>query len=191
MTIYVLILILIPSIWIAFEIYLVFRDKSQDKGKTTIDKGTRYLNFIAMIAGISLAALLNGFTKFFFAGSRTALVFYIGVAVSLAGLALRIWSVSILGKSFRTTIETDQDQKVVSSGPYKLIRHPAYSGLLLICCGYGIALQNWLSLLAAVILPLAALLYRIYIEEPVLAASLGPDYVAYQKRTKKLIPWVW
>ena len=191
MTIYILLLILLPTIWVAFEIGLVIRDNSRGKGKTAIDKGTRYINFIAITVGITASAILNGFSKFFFPGGRTNTVFFVGIAIMLIGMALRFWSVLTLGKSFRTTIETDKDQKVVSNGPYKLVRHPSYSGWLLMCCGYGIALQNWLSLLVAVILPLVALLYRIRIEEAALISSFGYKYVEYQKRTKKLIPWVW
>ncbi len=80
---------------------------------------------------------------------------------------------------------------MVSSGPYRLIRHPSYCGWLLVCLGYGIAVQNWLSVLAAFLFPFAALIYRIHIEERVLVSSLGSAYVEYQKKSKKLIPWVW
>ena len=191
MTIYVLLFILLPTIWLAFEIGLVIRDYARGQGKTTIDKGTRYFNFIAITAGITAAAILNGFSEFFFPGGRTNTVFFIGMTILVIGMLLRFWSVFTLGKSFRTTIETDRDQKVIRNGPYRLVRHPSYSGWLLICCGYGIALQNWLSLLVVVIFPLAALLYRIHIEEAALVTSFGSEYVEYQKRTKKLIPWVW
>jgi protein-S-isoprenylcysteine O-methyltransferase Ste14 len=191
MTLYILLLILIPTIWIAFEIWLVVRDNSRGKGKTAIDKGTRYFNFIAITAGITAAAILNEVSKFFFQGGRTITVFFIGITIMLMGMALRFWSVVTLGTAFRTTIETHRDQKVVGRGPYKLVRHPSYSGWLLMCCGYGIAVQNWLSLLIAVILPLVALLYRIHVEEAVLVSSFGSDYIEYQQRSKKLVPWVW
>jgi protein-S-isoprenylcysteine O-methyltransferase Ste14 len=191
MTIYVALLILIPAIWIALEIGLVIRDNSRGKGKTAGDKGTRCFNFIAIAAGIIMAAILSGIPWFYFPGGRTPAIFSVGIAVMLAGMALRYWAIATLGAAFRTTIETDRGQKVVSNGPYKLIRHPSYSGWLLICCGYGIAVQSWLSLLAAVLLPLAALLYRIRIEEAALVSAFGPEYVAYQKRTKRLIPWLW
>jgi protein-S-isoprenylcysteine O-methyltransferase Ste14 len=191
MTIYILLLILVPAIWVIFEIGLVIRDNSRDRGKTAIDKGTRCFNFIAITVGIIAAATFSGFSEFFFPGGRTSLVFFVGIAVMLAGMALRFWSVFTLGKAFRTTIETDKDQKVVSNGPYRFVRHPSYSGWLLMCCGYGIAVQNWLSLLVAVFLPLAALLYRIHVEEAALVTSFGAEYAEYQKRTKKLIPWVW
>jgi protein-S-isoprenylcysteine O-methyltransferase Ste14 len=191
MMIYIIILVLIPSIWIALEISLVLRDKSRGKGTTTSDKGTRYLNFIALTIGILAAALLNNVQKFIFPGGKTPAVFFIGVGIILAGMALRYWAVASLGVFFRTTIETEVNQKVIQSGPYHLIRHPSYCGWLLVCLGYGISMQNWLSLIAAFVIPLCALLYRIQIEEQVLVSSLGTDYVEYQKRTKKLLPWIW
>jgi protein-S-isoprenylcysteine O-methyltransferase Ste14 len=191
MTIHITLLILIPAIWIAFEISLVIRDNARGKGKNTSDKGTRYFNFIAITVGIIAAALLSNIQKFTFPGGKTPAVFFIGIGIMLVGMALRYWAVITLGTFFRTTIETEQDQKVVSSGPYRLIRHPSYCGWLLVCLGYGIAVQNWLSLLAAFLLPFIALLYRIHVEERVLASSLGIAYVEYQKKTKKLIPWIW
>jgi protein-S-isoprenylcysteine O-methyltransferase Ste14 len=191
MTIYVVVLILIPIIWIAFETGLVIKDNSRGKGKTTSDKGTRCFNFIAITMGIATAAILNRIPGFVFPGGKTPTMFFAGVAIISIGMALRYWAVATLGTSFRTTVETDRYQKVVSNGPYKLIRHPSYGGWLLICCGYGIAVQNWLSLLVAMLLPLAALLYRIRVEEAALVSAFGPEYIEYQKRTKRLVPWIW
>jgi protein-S-isoprenylcysteine O-methyltransferase Ste14 len=191
MTLYILLLILIPAIWIGLEIALVLRDKSRGKGTTTRDKGSRNYNFIAITVGILAAALLNGVPKFIFPGGKMPAVFFAGIAIMLLGMALRYWAVATLGAFFRTTIETEPDQKVINSGPYKLIRHPSYAGWLLICLGYGVAVQNWLSLLAALLFPLAALLYRIRTEERVLVSSLGPAYAEYQKKTRRLIPWIW
>jgi protein-S-isoprenylcysteine O-methyltransferase Ste14 len=191
MTLYIALLILIPTIWIAFEIGLVIRDNSRGKGKTASDKGTRCFNFVAITVGITVAAILNGIQKFVFPGGKTSTVFFVGIAIMLIGMALRYWAVITLGASFRTTIETERGQKVISAGPYKLIRHPSYSGWLLICLGYGIAVQNWLSLIVVVALPLAALLYRIHAEEKTLVSTLGIEYVEYQKRTKRLVPRVW
>jgi protein-S-isoprenylcysteine O-methyltransferase Ste14 len=191
MTLYILLLILIPAIWIGLEIGLVLRDRSRGKGTTTSDKGSRNYNFIAITAGILAAALLNGVPKFIFPGGKTPVIFFIGIAIMLLGMALRYWAVVTLGAFFRTTIETEPDQKVINSGPYKLIRHPSYAGWLLICLGYGVAVQNWLSLLVALLFPLAALLYRIRTEERVLVSSLGSAYAEYQKKTKRLLPWIW
>jgi protein-S-isoprenylcysteine O-methyltransferase Ste14 len=191
MTAYIVILIVIPTIWVAFEVGLVIRDKVHGKGKTANDKGTRYLNFIAITVGIVLAAILNGVQRFVFPGGKTPAIFFAGITIMLLGMALRYWAVITLGVFFRTTIETEQDQRVINNGPYRLIRHPSYCGWLLVCFGYGIAVQNWLSLLVVVFLPLAALLHRIHVEEKKLVSSLGSSYVEYQEKTKRLIPWIW
>jgi protein-S-isoprenylcysteine O-methyltransferase Ste14 len=191
MSLYIILLIAIPAVWIALEIGLVIRDNARGKGKTAGDKGTRCFNFIAITLGILAAAILNGVERFIFPGGKTPAIFFLGIAIMLIGMVLRYWAVATLGAFFRTTIETDQDQKVIESGPYHFIRHPSYAGWLLICLGYGVAVQNWLSLLAAVLLPLIALIYRIQIEERVLVSALGPAYIAYQKKTRRLIPWIW
>ena len=184
-------LTIISIIWIAFEISLVIRDRIQGKGKTGRDRGSIFINFIAMFLGITVAGVLSGNSGFLFPGAWSNIVYFIGACIMVLGFGLRIWAIVILGSSFRTTVETHTGQGVVKSGPYKLVRHPSYTGLILMCMGFGIAVQNWLSLAFAVLLPLFALLYRIRIEEAALVSSLGPDYKEYQAETKKLVPWIW
>jgi len=191
MNIYSRLLIFVSALWIAFEIALVIRDRLQGKGKTAKDRGTRYINFIAIFVAMTASGFLYGNSSFRFPGSETLAVYWLGFAILVCGAGLRVWSIAVLGSSFRTTVEVSTDQQVVRRGPYKFIRHPSYSGALLMCCGYGIAYQNWLSLVVAVGLPLIALLYRIHIEEAALASVIGPDYQDYQRHTKKLIPGVW
>ena len=191
MKIEVIIMIVLPLIWIAFEVGLVIRDRARGMGTVNADKGSRNFNFLALIIGLTTAGVLNGISIFFFPGGRKMTVFVIGTILMLLGMALRFWAIATLGKSFRTTVETDAGQKVIKSGPYKLIRHPSYSGWLLVCLGFGIALQNWLSLAFAFILPLSAFLYRIRVEEPALVKAFGEEYMQYQMHSKRLIPWVW
>ena len=191
MSVHVILLTALTVLWVAFEIWLMVRDRAQGKGKTAKDRGTRYYNFIAIAAGLTIAGFLSGKTTFFFPWGRSYAAFWIGLAIMLLSLLLRIWAIATLGSSFRTTVETHQDQKVVRKGPYRLVRHPSYTGLLLTCLGYGIAVQNWLSVIFAVGLPLIALIYRIRIEEQELVSSIGTEYEKYQKETKKMIPWIW
>jgi protein-S-isoprenylcysteine O-methyltransferase Ste14 len=77
------------------------------------------------------------------------------------------------------------------NGPYKYIRHPAYSGIILFFIGYGLSSSNLLSIIIATILPTIALLYRIRIEEVALINGMGKEYEEYQEKTKKLIPGIW
>ena len=184
-------IIFISALWVAFEISLVIRDRLQGKGRTDKDQGTRYINFIAITVAMIAAGRLDGISKFWFPGGRTLAVFWLGFAILLSGALLRVWSIVVLGSSFRTTVEVSDNQHVVQRGPYKIVRHPSYSGALLMCCGYGIAEQNWLSLAIAIGLPLIAFLYRISVEETALVSGIGPEYQEYQKHTKKLIPGIW
>jgi protein-S-isoprenylcysteine O-methyltransferase Ste14 len=181
----------ISAIWIGFEIGLVLRDRSTGKGKTRQDQGTRNYNFIALAAGMTAADLLNGIALFWFPGGRTVFLFWAGCGITILGLTLRLWAIWVLGAYFRTTVELDERHPLVRAGPYRWIRHPSYSGLLLACLGYGLALQNWLSLLVVVTLPAMALLYRIRVEEAALIAGIGKEYLEYQQQTKKLIPGIW
>lgn len=191
MNIEILILIIASAIWIFAEVYLVFRDNTRGKGRTAIDRRTRYYNFVSLIIAISGAAIISWIPLFQFNRRGTSIVFWIAILIICLGLFLRYWSIHLLGKYFNTTIELEDSQKIIQKGPYKWIRHPSYSGIILFCIGYGLAVQNWLSLIIAISLPTIALLYRIKIEEETLAKGLGADYEVYQKKTKKLIPGVW
>jgi protein-S-isoprenylcysteine O-methyltransferase Ste14 len=86
---------------------------------------------------------------------------------------------------------TSADQPVITVGPYRLLRHPSYTGLLLACAGVGLALANWVAVAAMVVLPLAAVLWRIHAEENALLATLGDRYRAYADHHKRLVPLVW
>lgn len=180
----------VAAIWVAFEIWLIVRDRIQGKGKMGNDRGTFYINTVSIAVGMAAAGLISMYARFrFFGGSNST--FWIGLGVMGLGFFVRAWAVAALGSSFRTTVETHENQRVKKDGPYRLVRHPSYSGLLIMCGGYGIATRNWLSLVFAIVLPLSALLYRIRVEEKVMVESLGTEYEEYQRHTKRLIPWIW
>ena len=114
-----------------------------------------------------------------------------GLALMWAGFALRFWAVRTLGRFFRVEVSVDTDQTLVDTGPYARLRHPSYTGLLLFYLGLGTVLDSYLSVAAAVLLPLAAIVNRIDHEERMLRRELGEPYHAYSARTARLIPGVW
>jgi protein-S-isoprenylcysteine O-methyltransferase Ste14 len=116
---------------------------------------------------------------------------FAGLAVFGAGITLRVWAVRTLGRFFIYTVRVDQDHRVVEDGPYQLIRHPSYTGLLMAALGVGIALGNWLAIAACLLPALLGFSARLLNEERVLAAELGEPYRAYMTRTRRLIPGVW
>jgi protein-S-isoprenylcysteine O-methyltransferase Ste14 len=114
-----------------------------------------------------------------------------GIAVMWAGFGLRAWAVRTLGRFFRVEVTIDTDHTVVDTGPYARVRHPSYTGLLVFYLGLGICLDSYLSVAAAVLLPLAAVVNRIAHEERTLRRELGEAYEVYSSRTWRLVPRVW
>ena len=120
---------------------------------------------------------------------RTAL-FAVGIVLILLGVALRWYSIWTLGRYFTRDVAVSAGQKVVQHGPYRTIRHPAYSGTFLTMLGVGLAVTNWASLLALLTCVLVGHLYRVSVEEKALIQAIGPPYVAYMHRTRRFIPFV-
>lgn len=181
--------------WVVMEASLFVRDRVQRRGGTALDQGTRGYIVVTITVAIVLASLLSrpvgGLSAFELPGGGTVLVSWIGVGIIWLGLLVRVWAIAVLGRSFRTTVEVDEGQTVVEAGPYRWLRHPSYSGLLLIGTGYGVAAGTWPSLAVAILLPLGVLLRRIGVEEEVLASRIGKPYQEYRRRTKRLVPGVW
>ncbi len=120
-----------------------------------------------------------------------AAAFAVGMVILVAGLVLRGWSIMTLGEYFTGTVAVSADQPVVTGGPYRVLRHPSYTGLLLALAGLGLTAANWVSFAGVVVLPLAAMLWRIHAEERALLATLGDRYRAYAAQHKRLIPLIW
>jgi len=108
----------------------------------------------------------------------------------IIGLGLRQWAIAVLGRFFTLTVRVQSNHMIVESGPYRVIRHPSYTGLLLVVAGIALALQTWIGLLINLVVFAVVFGYRIYIEEKALRSVLGEQYVSYSRRTKRLIPYV-
>ena len=107
----------------------------------------------------------------------------------IAGFILRQWSIQVLGKLFTPVISIQKDHRLIIKGPYKYVRHPSYSGLLVELVGVSLAVSNWISFILIFCFVLPPLLYRIRVEEKELIKTFGQDYIVYMERVKMLIPW--
>src|SRR5581483_10932552 len=105
--------------------------------------------------------------------------------------ALRLWAIGTLGRYFKPIVHLQQDHHVVRSGPYKVLRHPAYTGLLLALFGISLTFANIASIAVFNCCIVAAILYRIRVEERTLLDGLGDEYAEYRRHTRRLIPGVW
>jgi protein-S-isoprenylcysteine O-methyltransferase len=114
-----------------------------------------------------------------------------GITLMLGGLGLRWWSNATLGRFYTATLRLAEGQQIVKRGPYRLVRHPGYAGVLLLWVGAGLASQNWLAAGIVVTLMSAAYAYRIRSEESLLLTAFGEQYRDYMASTWRLVPWVY
>ncbi len=153
----------------------------QDRGSMGILIG---LQWVGLALNFLLAWLFQEAAIFW---QRTAL-FATGVTLILLGVALRWYAIWTLRDYFTRDVAVSSDQKVVQNGPYRYIRHPAYSGTFLTMLGVGLAMTNWASLVALLIFVLIGHMYRVSVEEKALSRTIGQPYVEYMHRTKRFIP---
>lgn len=114
---------------------------------------------------------------------------WVGTALVAAGLGLSVWARVLLGGNWSATITLKEDHQIVRAGPYRLVRHPIYTGLLLAFAGTALARGEWRGLVAVVIAA-AALWRKLRIEERWLTEEFGARYADYRRRTRALIPFI-
>jgi protein-S-isoprenylcysteine O-methyltransferase Ste14 len=114
-----------------------------------------------------------------------------GLLPVLFGAALFIWARRVLGKFYSGHVSIIDDQPLVQHGPYRFLRHPAYAGYLLITFGLALGYSSLIAFVAILIFLLPAVLYRIRVEEKLLADHFGVVFTDYASRTKRLFPGIW
>ena len=116
--------------------------------------------------------------------------FYLGIFLMFLGVLVRQWAIAVLGRFFSLTVRVAEDHRVVVKGPYRLVRHPSYTGVLITFIGLALAVQSWGALLVLLGVFSLSFGYRMRVEEKALLSELGEDYANYMKRTKRLIPYL-
>jgi protein-S-isoprenylcysteine O-methyltransferase Ste14 len=115
--------------------------------------------------------------------------FWLGAALTLAGLLFTVWARVHLGRNWSATITLKQGHDLITSGPYRFVRHPIYTGLLLAFVGLALARGEWRGILAVVIV-FGAFWRKLRIEERWMRAQFGGAYEEYSKRVAALVPFV-
>ncbi len=161
-----------------------------NRGGSRVDRGSIVAVVVALVAGV-LAAIWCAGNVPATAISLQWTAFVIGLVMMWLGVALRQWAVWTLGRFFTVVVRVAANQTVVETGPYRWVRHPSYTGLLLTLVGLGAALGNWLSVLALATLPTVGLVIRIRVEEREILAGLGEPYRKYAEGRRRLLPGIW
>ena len=113
----------------------------------------------------------------------------LGLVIYLVGAVVFVAARQTLGKNWSQTVSAKEDHELITTGPYRLVRHPMYSAGLLSCIGSAIVVGGPFVFL--LILLGALFLYRVFAEDKLMEQQFPAEYPDYRKRTKALIPFVW
>ena len=185
--------------WIFFasEVLLTITRRSRSKTGTKQDKST--LGTIWVVIGLSIAAgifvsrskVLWDHGLWMFQMLPGNAVTPLAVGLFAAGLVLRWWAIITLGRFFTVDVTIEQDHELVERGPFRWVRHPSYTGVLVAFIGWALTWRNW-AIMAVVLVPIfVAFWRRMNVEEDALRAALGQRYAEYMKRTKRLLPFIY
>lgn len=169
--------------WVAFWIYWLVASVGVKAGQS------RSGGFVAVRVGILLVVLLLGRSKALRAHDVTnPWLQGVGLALFLLGLALAIWARLYLGRNWGMPMSRKEDPELVTAGPYRSVRHPIYSGIILATVGTAVAVSLY-WLIAAVLLG-AYFIYSAFVEERLMASLFPGSYPEYKRSTKMLVPFV-
>lgn len=175
--------------WLVFEFVMRLRQTSRSDGPVSPDR--TYFVLTPALVGCVIAAEILGRRGGLPWPGGTLWPFVTGLVLIAAGLGLRAWSIAVLGRFFQYRIKIQPGHRVVTTGPYRYVRHPSYTGIALVLAGIAMACDDVWALVAVAILGGAGLGVRIHVEERQLTEALGADYERYAAGRKRLVPWIW
>ena len=166
----------------AFSTMETKRDQGSDRFSILV---ILVMSSLSVVAAVSEWAYGNNAQEY------SLLLTIAGALLLVSGIAVRVWAIQTLGKHFTATVTLTNDHQLVRSGPYRWVRHPSYLGAFMAITGAPVFLNAWWAVLIAVISMSIAYYLRIGVEEKMLSAYFGDQYLAYKKQTKRIIPFIW
>lgn len=120
---------------------------------------------------------------------HTDTVGLIGLTLAAIGAGFALWSRILLGKNWSIAVQQKEDHELIKAGPYSLVRHPIYSGLLLLFCGHALIVGDYRAILAVIIV-FVSFWFKLKKEETVLTQFFGEQYIQYKKETRAIVPFL-
>jgi protein-S-isoprenylcysteine O-methyltransferase len=182
--------LLLGVVYLISELLLTVTRRSRSRTGTKQDRSTLLVVWLVIMVSVAAgiyvakhwpAAALPRHRSFMFAG----------VALFVTGLLLRWWAIITLGRFFTVDVAIEPDHELIERGPFRMVRHPSYTGVLLAFVGLALTLGNWAALLAILVPIGAAFIHRMNVEENALSGALGPQYTDYMRRTNRLVPFLY
>ena len=191
---FVLLIGIVYSVGIAIDAYVrkdEFWGAKQSGDNLQEERGDR--SFWPIALGIMAAFFLSPVEYLYFATFqlRNAWMESIDVGLVLLGSILFIWARRTLGRHYSGHVSLKKEQELVQSGPYRIIRHPAYAGYLFMALGLALGFSSLSGLVSTLLILLPATVYRIRVEDRLLAEHFGAQFEEYARKKERLLPGVW
>ncbi len=182
---------LFPAMWLGYVAYWWAMSKNvkvTERSESAPSRLTRLVLIVCAVALLSLPSVPFLLLKERFL-PRGVLYFWCGAALTAGGLLFSVWGRRRLGKNWSQAVTVKEGHELITSGPYALVRHPIYTGLLLAFIGSAVARGEWRGLLAATLV-FGALWHKLRLEEKWMRAQFGESYEAYSRRVAALVPYI-
>lgn len=168
------------------EVLLAISRRAKSGSSSVKDKGSLRMMWRIILISLCVALLAKRFLPIAICG--TSHCEDVALALLCLGMAIRWGSIFYLGRYFTVNVAITEGHRLVVTGPYRYVRHPSYTGLLITFLGVGIHTNNWVGLFALTVPVFSAISRRIAVEEFAMFDEFASAYTDYQRRTKKLIP---
>ena len=180
----IILVIAAASLWLSQPAF----SSHDTKAHETSDK--KSILIILIMSSLSVVSAVIEWA--YFTNKDTSLFFSVlGMALMITGIIIRIWAIKTLGKNFTATVTLTDNHQFISSGPYKIVRHPSYLGAFLAIIGCPVFLNApWATLIAFLSMTIAYII-RITVEEKMLSSYFCDSYEKYKRETKMFIPFIW
>lgn len=181
---------LVGVVYFVSELLLSVTRRARGKGFARKDQSTLRVIWIVIAASLVGGLLVARYWRAATIPHRAEFA-WSGLVIFALGIALRWWSIVTLGRFFTIDVAIAPDHQLVEAGPFRYVRHPSYTGVLLAFLGFALTTGNWLTVLVIMLPIFATFVYRMRVEERALTGALGQRYLAYIRRTKRLVPFVY
>jgi protein-S-isoprenylcysteine O-methyltransferase Ste14 len=183
---------LIVAIWAVWKAYWLISARGLKPATEKEPLTSRIPIVIGLVLAICLMLVPGWFGSFMgqsFTGQTDA-TYLPGLVIALGGISFAFWARHSLGTNWSGRVTIKEDHELVTAGPYRWVRHPIYTGALLIVTGSALALGHAGGIFSIAIMT-AVFMYKMRLEEKMLHKHFGERYAAYRRSTRAIIPLIW
>jgi protein-S-isoprenylcysteine O-methyltransferase Ste14 len=181
----------LAALWLAWLAYWIIAARNVKPTRRRESWGSRLMTVMLTAVAAALLALrgqrLSWLTTRFL--PQTMVTYWLGLLMVVLGLAFAVWARAHLGRNWSGTVTVKENHELIRTGPYGLVRHPIYTGLLFAILGTAVAFGEWRGLLAFGFLTLA-FLFKLRREERFMSERFPNDYPRYRAEVPALIPFI-